>query len=244
MAPFPRTAGSRALTRRIIAYLATSADGYIARPDGDVAWLDRPRTAGDYGMAEFYRSIDTIVWGRKTYDFAVQVGQPFDAKKHNYVLSRRPPAEPAANVEFVTEAVDIFAKKLRQAEGSNVWLMGGAELFASFLDVGALDEFIIHVVPIFIGAGIPLLTPRHRATRLGLVTAQSFADGVVRLHYGVVPGKALGISSTTARVLQEYRRHQSLGRGTSNLSPGPPPGPAQFRFMADHNPPPTRPGAQ
>jgi riboflavin biosynthesis pyrimidine reductase len=69
--------------------------------------------------------------------------------------------------------------------------MGGAELFASFLDVGALDEFIIHVVPILIGAGIPPLTPRHRATRLDLVTAQSLADGVVRLHYAVVPPPSL-----------------------------------------------------
>jgi dihydrofolate reductase len=117
-------------TRRIIAYLATSADGYIARPDGDVAWLERPRTAGDYGMSEFYRSVDTIVWGRKTYDFAVRVGRPFDARKHNYVLSRRPPVDPAANVEFVTEPVETFAKRLQEAPGSNVWLMGGAELFA------------------------------------------------------------------------------------------------------------------
>jgi dihydrofolate reductase len=151
-----------------------------------VAWLDRPRTVGDYGMSEFYRAVDTIVWGRKTYDFAVQVGRPFDARKQNYVLSRRPPVEPAANVEFVTEPVETFAKRLQEATGSNVWLMGGAELFASFLDVGALDEFIIHVVPILIGTGIPLLSPRHRATRLDLVSSRSFSDGVVRLHYAVV----------------------------------------------------------
>ena len=187
-----RTAG-RTLTRRIIAYLATSADGYIARPDGDVAWLDRPRTAGDYGMAEFYRSIDTIVWGRKTYDFAVEVGQPFDARKRHYVLSRRPPENPVGNVEFVTEPMAMFAKRLRRAEGSNVWLMGGAGLFASFLDVEALDEFIIHVVPILIGAGIPLLTPQHRATRLDLISSRSFADGVVRLHYAVGAGKPVEI---------------------------------------------------
>ena len=52
--------------RKIIVYIATSADGYIARADGNVDWLNRPRTAGDYGMGEFYKSIDTILWGRKT----------------------------------------------------------------------------------------------------------------------------------------------------------------------------------
>jgi hypothetical protein len=58
-------------TRKIVAYLATSADGYIARPDGDVDWLNNRPRAGDYGMREFYRSIDTILIGRKTYDWAM-----------------------------------------------------------------------------------------------------------------------------------------------------------------------------
>ena len=57
--------------RKIIVYIATSADGYIARPDGDVDWLNRPQTAGDYGMRSFYGSIDTILWGRKTYELAL-----------------------------------------------------------------------------------------------------------------------------------------------------------------------------
>jgi len=53
--------------RKIIVYIATSADGYIARTDGDVGWLDRPRPKGNYGMGEFLKTIDTILWGRKTY---------------------------------------------------------------------------------------------------------------------------------------------------------------------------------
>jgi len=61
--------------RKIIVYIATSADGYIARPDGDVEWLNRrPRTV-DYGMSAFYPTIDTILWGRKTYDLAFKLLQ-------------------------------------------------------------------------------------------------------------------------------------------------------------------------
>ena len=56
--------------RKIIVYIATSADGYIARPDGNVDWLNRPRPRGNYGIGAFFRSIDTIIWGRKTLDFA------------------------------------------------------------------------------------------------------------------------------------------------------------------------------
>jgi dihydrofolate reductase len=55
--------------RKIIVYIATSADGYIARPDGDVEWLNRRPNKFDYGMTAFYRTIDTILWGRKTYDW-------------------------------------------------------------------------------------------------------------------------------------------------------------------------------
>ena len=180
--------------RRIIVYIATSADGYIARPDGSVDWLNRPRTAGDYGMAAFYRSIDTILWGRKTYEVALGFqkkgikGANFDPKVTNYVFSRRPPRRRSAGVEFVSEPIEAFARRLRAAPGKHIWVMGGAELIASFLDAGEIDEFIIHVIPTFIGEGIPLIAPRHRTVPLALRSCRRFSDGVVHLHYSVVKG--------------------------------------------------------
>lgn len=150
--------------RKIIVYIATSADGYIARLDGGVDWLDRPRTAGDYGMAAFYKTIDTIVWGRKTYDLGLRSGPGFDTTVKNYVFSTRPPASPAPGVEFVKEPIGEFCKRIRTAEGKDIWMMGGAGIIASFLDEGQIDELIIHIIPIFIGEGIPLIAPRHRLT--------------------------------------------------------------------------------
>lgn len=176
--------------RKIIVYIATSADGYIARPDGSVDWLDRPHTAGDYGMAKFYRSIDTILWGRKTYEVALEFqkkgikGAEFDPKVDNYVFSTRP-AKSAAAVEFVRDSIPVFVKGLRSSDGKNIWMMGGASLIASFLDAGAIDEFIIHIIPTLIGEGIPLIAPRHRTVPLKLRSSHAFADGVVRLHYDV-----------------------------------------------------------
>jgi dihydrofolate reductase len=177
--------------RKIITYIATSADGYIARPDGNVDWLNRPRPAGNYGMAAFYRSIDTILWGRKTYDIAMEFekqgieGAAFDPKLRHYAFSRHPPQTPARGVEFVRESIPAFAKRLRAAPGKDVWMMGGAGLIGSFLDAGEIDEFIVHVIPILIGEGIPLIAPRHREVRLSLRGSRRFADGVVRLHYAV-----------------------------------------------------------
>lgn len=178
--------------RKIIVYIATSADGYIARPDGDVEWLNRRPDTIDYGMGAFYRTIDTVLWGRKTYDWALDYhekagtkGEVFDTKVTNYVFSRRPPTRPASGVKFVSEPVKDFAQRLRAKPGKHIWMMGGGELIASFLDAGEIDEFDIHVIPTFIGEGIPLLAPRHRDIALRLRSARKFADGVVRLRYEV-----------------------------------------------------------
>jgi len=178
--------------RKIVVYIAASADGFIARPDGDLEWLNRrPRTI-DYGMREFYPSIDTILWGRKTYDwvrsFYRKQGKKdglFDTNVTNYVFSRKPPRRPASGVEFVSERVKSFAKRLRATPGKQIWMMGGATLIASFLDAGELDEFDIHMIPVFIGEGIPLVAPRHRDIPLRLLTSRKYPDGVVRMRYRV-----------------------------------------------------------
>jgi dihydrofolate reductase len=174
--------------RKIVVYIATSADGYIARADGSVDWLNRPRTAGDYGMGTFFRTIDTILWGRKTYGLSADTGGggSFGPKVKNYVFSHQPPAsQPPPGVEFVNEPVSAFAKRLRAEKGKDVWMMGGAGLIASFLDAGEIDEFIIHLIPTFIGEGIPLIHPRRRSVELALLSSRRFSDGVVRLHYRV-----------------------------------------------------------
>ncbi len=173
--------------RKVIVYIATSADGYIARKDGDVSWLDRPRPKGNYGMAAFYKSVDTVIMGRKTYDIALKFGQESYPGKKNYIFSRTRRRNQSPNVEFVNETVGDFATGLRNDKGKNIWLVGGGGLVASFLDAGHIDEFIIHVIPIFIGKGIPLIQPRHRSVSLTLRSSQAYSDGVVRLHYSVQP---------------------------------------------------------
>jgi dihydrofolate reductase len=178
--------------RKIIVYIAASADGFIARKDGAVDWLDRPQTAGDYGMGKFYKSIDTILWGRKTYDMVLRFqSEGKDTPDNyggikNYAFSRRPPKKVARGFEFVKEPIKKFAKRLRSQKGKDIWMMGGAGIIASFLDGGAIDEFIIHVIPTFIGEGIPLMAPSHRTVPLKLVSVRKFSDGVVRLHYEVM----------------------------------------------------------
>ena len=178
--------------RKIIVYIATSADGYIARPNGDVEWLNRLPSKADYGMNAFYRTIDTVLWGRKTYDWLLSYYKKkgkkagmFDTNLTNYVFSSKPPKRPAPGVEFVSKPVKAFAQHLRATPGKHIWMMGGGKLIASFLDADEIDEFDIHVVPTFIGEGIPLVAPRHRDIALRLRSARKYPDGVVRLRYEV-----------------------------------------------------------
>jgi len=173
--------------RRIIVSIATSADGYIARPDGDLEWLtSRPAPKGFYGFNAFMKSIDTEILGRKTYDESLRLGGKFEGKTRAIVFSHRPrPADAPAAVEFVNEDVGRFVERMREQPGKDIWLMGGGELIASFLDANAIDEFVVTVFPVFIGDGIPLNARRHRDVPLELLSVEQFENGVVQLHYRI-----------------------------------------------------------
>ena len=171
--------------RKVIVHIGTSADGYIARPDGDLEWLtSRPKPEGFYGMSAFMSSIDTKLLGRKTYEISLRMGAKFDSR--TIVFSRHaPPADAPSGVEFVSGAIGPFVSRLREQPGKDIWLMGGGELIASFLDEHAIDEFVVTVAPVFIGDGIPLIARRHRHVPLDLQSVERFEDGVVQLHYRV-----------------------------------------------------------
>ena len=137
-------------------------------------------------MNAFMKSIDTKVLGRKTYEVSLGMGAQFDAKTRTIVFSRHVPAADApAGVEFVNDAIRPFVSRLREQPGKDIWLMGGGEIIASFLDEEAIDEFVISVAPVFIGEGIPLIARRHRHVRLELLSTERFEDGLVQLRYRV-----------------------------------------------------------
>jgi dihydrofolate reductase len=177
--------------RKVIVETATSADGYIAGPDGDVSWLDRPQPKGQYGLAAFVKSVDTILWGRKTYAKGIEFGMTaggFGPKIKNYVFSRQPQVSLLEGFELVREPVKSFTRRLRRRQGKDIWMMGGAEIIAAFLDAGEIDEFSIHVIPIFLSGGIPLIKPQHRSVPLKLLSTKKYPDGVVHLRYQVLKG--------------------------------------------------------
>jgi dihydrofolate reductase len=173
--------------RRIVYSVAVSADGFIARPDGDVGWLDRPMPKDFYGMAKFFGTIDTLVMGRKTWDVGQKLGgAPHHPGTTTYVFSRKRRRIDAPDVEVVRESPKAFAARLRARSGKDIWLMGGGELFGAFLDAGEVDLISLHVIPVMIGKGIPLIGPRRRQIALKRTSHRVFPDGVVHLNYEVV----------------------------------------------------------
>ena len=171
--------------RKVIVHIAASVDGYIARPDGDLEWLtSRPAPEGFYGMNAFMKTVDTMLIGRKTYDESLKLGAKFETTSRTFIFSRqKPPAKIPKGVEFVTEAIGPFIRRLREQPGKDIWLMGGGDLIASCLDEKVIDEFVVSVVPVFIGDGIPLVARRPRHVPMTLKSVDRFDDGLVQLHY-------------------------------------------------------------
>src|SRR5215470_15162919 len=132
------------------------------------------------------KSIDTELLGRKTYEASLRMGAKFDSKSRYIVFSRHaPPADAPSGVEFVSGAIGPFVSRLRAQPGKDIWLMGGGEIIASFLDEQAIDEFVISVAPVFIGEGIPLIARGHRHVPLELLSVASFEDGLVQSRYRI-----------------------------------------------------------
>jgi dihydrofolate reductase len=175
-----------AASGRLVYYVAASADGFIARRDGSVDWLES-RPAEDYGAEAFFASVDTIVWGRTTFEgYGMKPPglEPFGRGTRHVVLSHRPPPEGAdPRVEFTSEPPQRLAGRLRREARKDVWLMGGGASAAAFLDAGELDGLVVHVIPVLLGEGVPLFGPAARDVPLRLEEAKAFPDGVVRLRY-------------------------------------------------------------
>ncbi len=169
--------------RKVKLFIANSLDGFIARPDGGIDWLFMD---ADYGMTEFHKSIDSILFGRKTYDAALSLGgAPSYKGIKNYVFSRTLKNSADKNFEFVSGDIRTFVESLKRSKGKDIWLMGGGELIESFMNERLIDEFILTVHPIILGEGLPLFRGSHRQTDLKLLDCKTYESGIVQLSYSL-----------------------------------------------------------
>jgi dihydrofolate reductase len=171
--------------RKIILYIAQSADGKIARPDGSVDWLDaipNPEKT-DYGYTSFYKSVDTTIMGHSTYQKILDFDIPFPySDKKNFVLTRKKPPEDQPFVIF-KKGDENFFHTLKSEPGKNIWLVGGAKVNTWFLQHGLIDEMYIYIMPVLIGEGIPLFEGMDESVPLISESSKGYKNGVVFLKY-------------------------------------------------------------
>ena len=172
------------MSRKVILYIAMSLDGYIAKPNDDLSFLSIVQKPGeDYGYAEFISTVDTVIMGRKTYDWVMkQVPEFPHADKAAYIITRKP-RPGRGNTFFYTYKLSDLVRELKSKPGKNIFCDGGAEIVNELLKNDLLDELIISVIPILVGNGTRLFKDNRPEQELVLVDAKSFDTGLVQLHY-------------------------------------------------------------
>ena len=173
-------------TRKVILGLGISLDGYIARLDGSVDFLFMPK---DYSMGPFFKTVDTCILGRKTYDDGLKMGGSFDGSMKTYVFSKTEPPGDRNNVTFTSDSPSAIVAEIRKKPGKHIWLMGGGILIRDFLKEDLVDELYIGVVPTLIGEGLPLFPAGFPQREFDLIENKTFSQGLIALRYTRVRSK-------------------------------------------------------
>ena len=172
---------------------ANSLDNYLARPDHAVDWLLWGEEAASV-MADYWKTIDTILMGRKTYEVAVRSGHGGDGYPGmtSYVFSRTLPPSSARGVTVVNGDAAEFVRDLKALDGRDICLMGGGELARSLFEADLIDEIGFNIHPVLLGSGIPLFHPMSRQIDLELRECRAFKNGCVYVTYGVKHARPKG----------------------------------------------------
>jgi dihydrofolate reductase len=178
--------------RKVILEVAVSIDGLIEGPNGEYDWCFDDQ---DYGLNEFANSVDTVFYGRKSYElFATPPPEIAQSESQNelwdsmpdkkkYVFSRTLKTVEGATI--ISKNIVEEVAKIKKQKGKNIWLFGGASLITAFINLGLVDEIRMAVHPIILGAGKPLFIDIKERKKLKLLTTKVYSTGLVSLHYEV-----------------------------------------------------------
>jgi dihydrofolate reductase len=169
--------------RRIAYQVAMSLDGYIAGPKGEFDWIV---TDPDIDFAAMFGQFDTLIMGRHTFEMMKNQGNAEMPGMKLIVFSRTLKQQDHPEVTIVASELEKKVASLREKPGKDMWLFGGGSLFQSFLDAKLVDKVEVGVIPILLGAGIPLLASPAKQAKLKLIAHKVYKTGIVMLTYAVV----------------------------------------------------------
>ncbi len=173
--------------RKVTFGAANTLDNYLARTDHSVDWILGSKEA-QAAMGDYWKKIDTVLMGRKTYEVAARSGKgggSYPGVK-TYVFSRTLPPDSAEGVTIVSSDAAEFVRDLKKQAGKDICLMGGGELARSLFEAGLIDEIGLNIHPVLLGSGIPLFLPMSRQIDLELVECKTFKNGCVLVTYRVL----------------------------------------------------------
>ena len=172
--------------RKLSLFIATSLDGYIAKPNDDLNFLKLVEKKGeDYGYTEFTAGIDTLIIGRKTYDYVLkEIGSSHydNGERDVYVITRTERPD-EGNVKFYSGDLTELVTKLKSENGKNMYCDGGAEIINELLKNDLIDELIISLVPVLLGNGTKLFKDGRPEQLLEFVSVKTFETGLTQLYY-------------------------------------------------------------
>jgi dihydrofolate reductase len=177
---------------------AVSLDGFLAGLDGSIDWLHFSKDVQD-AMAKYWKDVDTVLMGRKTYDFAVSSGRAASTGKkrtrhktrkepavRTFVFSRMLQSIDEPGVELVKLDAVEFVRGLKCRPGKDICLLGGGELAQSLLAAGLVDRIGLNIHPILLGSGIPSFRDPGRRVKLTLAECRPLEGGCVLVNYSVL----------------------------------------------------------
>ena len=172
--------------RKISLFIATSLDGYIAKPNDDLSFLKLVEKEGeDYGYAEFTNTIDTLIIGRRTYDYVLKEIGPShydNGQRDIYVITRTKRPQVGRTI-FYTGNLTELVKRLKSEKGKNIYCDGGAEVINELLKHDLIDELVISVIPVLLGNGTRLFKDERPEQLLELIAVKTFETGLAQLCY-------------------------------------------------------------
>lgn len=168
--------------RKVTFGVANSLDNFIARKDHAVDWLLWGKEAAAV-TTEFWKTIDTVLMGRKTYEVALKNGMTSYPGVKNYVFSRTIRESPDKRVEIISEDAAGFVRKLKRQKGKGIGVIGGGQLAKALFEANLIDEMVLNIHPVLLGAGIPLFLPMKRQVDLVPVECKTFTNGCVLVKY-------------------------------------------------------------
>jgi len=148
--------------RKVVLYIGISLDGYIATKDDSLEWLLNTQGRGDNGFGEFYDTVETIIMGRRTYDWIMEQenGQFPYIGKECYVYTTRT-TDDTEYVKFTTQSPENLIAGLKK-EGKKIWIVGGSQVIDLVRKKNLIDEYILSIAPVILGEGIPLFCEGER----------------------------------------------------------------------------------